>query len=116
MSTQDTIESVGTLLVHSKDMQELSSITPFSDECVGSLLVHQADVQELGEMPTPEVPEVNLKKRVSAGTLLVPTSDLRSPQQQNNQGTPPKASLARRITDRLNGPAPRDEEADSWAD
>ena len=34
-------------------------------ECVGTLLVHTSDVQELSEAPAPHLPEVNIKKRVT---------------------------------------------------
>jgi len=46
-------ECVGSLLVHSSDVQELTN-TPSKrtqDECVGTLLVHQTDVQELSDVP-----------------------------------------------------------------
>ena len=112
MSNPDRIECVGTLLVHSKDVQELSVPVPATrDECVGSLLVHQSDVQEVSAAEDPGF-AVNLQKRVSAGTLLVPSSDLQSPQQDSA----PQGSLRRRITDRLNGPPPKDDEADKWVD
>jgi hypothetical protein len=114
MSSPDKVECVGTLLLHSSDLQEpLSSTRPqASDECVGSLLVHQSDMQELSQEMEPKR-EMNLQKRVSAGTLLVSSSDLRSEPAREES---PKGSLRRRITDRLNSPAPKDEEADTWAD
>ena len=49
---KDPVECVGSLLVHSKDVQELTTehvIPKAHDEMVGSLLVHQADVQELSD-------------------------------------------------------------------
>lgn len=63
-------ECVGSLLVHSKDVQELSSVPPPSstskDECVGSLLVHAKDVQELSDVPTS-----NLVRRVTEKVVQV---------------------------------------------
>ena len=97
-------------------------------ECVGSLRVSSQDMQELSDAPTPSfsgrhipLPEVFLQKRVSAGTLLVPSADLNSPEheepvpkQQDGPDTSP--TLRKRITERLNGPAPADSEVDTWAD
>ena len=103
-----------------KDVQELSDLptpqlmgqspqdlvpnmtTNHPDECVGTLLVHPQDVQELSS--------VKVAKRPTVGTLLVPSQDL-----QELTESPP-STLRRRITDRMNGPAPKDEDADTWAD
>lgn len=79
-------------------------------ECVGTLLVHSSDVQELSDAPAPHLPEVNLQKRVTAGTLLLPPEDMDSPPKEaKDVGSP---SLQRRITERLNGPAPPLEETE----
>ncbi|KAG7354056.1 hypothetical protein IV203_003412 [Nitzschia inconspicua] len=114
--TNDTTECVGTLLVPSSNLKELSAATNNDVvECVGSLLVHTSDVQELSSMSVAStLPTVNLRQRVTAGTLLVKSDDLRSPDQERN--TENNVSFRKRLTKRLNGPAPADEEADSWAD
>ena len=76
---EDQVECVGSLLVHSSDLQELSEEAALGNkgdakttiECVGSLVVPSHDVEELSEAKSPQV---NLQKRVTAvGTLLVPT-------------------------------------------
>jgi len=78
---EDQVECVGSLLVHSSDVQELTDEAALGNkgnakntvECVGSLVVPSHDVEELSDV---KLPEVNLKKRVTAvGTLLVPTDD-----------------------------------------
>ena len=97
MSNPDQVECVGTLLVHSSDVQELSANTKTIEESSAS----------------------NLQRRVTAGTLLVPSSDLRSPvekQEEHHDESSPKGSLRRRITEKLTSPAPPDEDADNWAD
>lgn len=80
--------------------------TPIADkvECVGSLLLHTKDIQELSEAPAPHLPEVNIKKRVTE--LLVAKGD--GTVSKESQVASP--SLRRRITDRLNGPATPTEE------
>jgi hypothetical protein len=94
-------------------------------ECVGSLLVSTHDVQDLSDAPEvhiPSFPEGNLKRRVTAGTLLVSSTDLKTPAgeesdpKQDGPDTSGATTLRKRITNRLNGPAPEDSEADSWAD
>ena len=96
-------------------------------ECVGSLLVHTSDMQELSDHNAVQaelLPAVNLQKRVTAvGTLLVNQNDLDSssgsgsgsnnnPNAEENDSP----SIVRRITKALQGPAPDDAEADTWAD
>ena len=85
-------------------------------ECVGSLLIHTSDVQELSEVSTSSSssPGANIQKRMTAaGTLIVPSDSLASPScSTKNKGGSPNASpsIVRRVTERLNGPAaPRDE-------
>ena len=104
-------------------------------ECVGSLLVSSQDMQELSDAPTPSfsdvhiptpssLPEVYLKKRVTAGTLLVSSADLNSPERHQEEAVPKQQdgpdtaspTLRKRITNHLNGPAPADSEVDTWAD
>jgi hypothetical protein len=77
----DQVECVGSLLVHSSDVQELTDEAALGNkgdakntiECVGSLVVPSQEVEELNDV---KLPEVNLKKRVTAvGTLLVPSDD-----------------------------------------
>jgi hypothetical protein len=102
---KDKVECVGTLLVSSHDMQELSDApTPsFAD-------VH---------VPRPSFPEVYLKKRVTAGTLLVSSTALNSSEEETvpkQDGLDTSPTLRKRITARLNGPAPDDSEVDTWAD
>jgi hypothetical protein len=106
-------ECVGSLLVHQSDMKELSEATARQGdgvECVGSLLVHSSDVQELSES-SPALPAVNLKQRISVGTLLVTSEDIRSPGK-----TEGGVSIQKRITNKMTGPSPPDDEADTWAD
>jgi hypothetical protein len=113
----DKVECVGTLLVHSSDLQGLSGETRRNEEveCVGSLLVHSSDVKELSSDRTPVVlPQVNLRSRVTVGTLLVASNDLRSPEEDKMRDK--AISIQRRYTDRMTGPAPGDDESDSWAD
>eukprot|EP00547_Thalassionema_nitzschioides_P006126 CAMPEP_0194214618 /NCGR_PEP_ID=MMETSP0156-20130528/15936_1 /TAXON_ID=33649 /ORGANISM="Thalassionema nitzschioides, Strain L26-B" /LENGTH=78 /DNA_ID=CAMNT_0038942919 /DNA_START=113 /DNA_END=349 /DNA_ORIENTATION=+ len=78
MSDQDKVECVGSLLVHSSDLQELSSTALASPECAE--LIEQRKLQVKPEHKAPKV------------------------------------SLRRRITEKMAGPAPKDEEADTWAD
>jgi hypothetical protein len=60
------------------------------------------------------LPEAStLNRRVSVGTLLVPPSDLKSP---DKDPAAKPSSLRRRITDLLNGPPPADEEVENWVD
>jgi hypothetical protein len=103
---KDVVECVGTLLVSSHDVQELSDVPTPS-------LLSEAHI------PTPSFPDVYLKKRVSAGTLLVSPKDLKSPEEkpvpkQDDGDT--SSTLRKRITNRLTGPAPPDSEVDTWAD
>ena len=119
--SSDPTECFGTLLVHSSDMKEFSERTQNDDgspvECVGSLLVHSTDVQELSEKTTIpiELPTVNLRQRVTAGTLLVKPDDVRSPEEEDH-GKKGGVSIQKRLTNTLQGPAPGDDEADTWAD
>ena len=63
----DPVECVGSLLVHTSDVQELSESPPEpKDEMVGSLLVSQKDVQELTtEADATATKTVNLAKRLT---------------------------------------------------
>jgi len=68
-------ECVGSLLVASSDVQELSDVAPPNAECVGSMLVDSKDLVELSDAPKPELP--GLQKRATAvGTLFVDREDL----------------------------------------
>jgi hypothetical protein len=93
-------------------------------ECVGSLLIHSHDVQELDSdhIPSPMPSVANLKKRPTVGTLLVPTHTDTTPTDQS-QPTPPKedtdgdkksSSLMRRITDTFKVPDPDESGYDEW--
>jgi hypothetical protein len=86
-------------------------------------------MQELSDAPTPSFsyvdistpsfPEVYLKNRVTAGTLLVSSTDLKSPKEEpvpKQDGPDTSPTLRNRITNHLNGPAPANSEADTWAD
>ena len=123
--TQGKTECVGSLLVHSSDLQELSTYKtePEKDPnvCVGSLIMHVHDVQELDTdhipFPQPSTPVEDLKKRTAVGSLLLPPVDLKTPTTQASSLESPKfPSLVRRFTDKMQGPAPEDGEADCWAD
>ena len=111
--TQPT-ECVGSLLVHQSDMKELSAASNHDPavECVGSLLVPTNYVKELSDPASPSLPSVNLKQRISVGTLLVTPEDVRSPEQAHTGAV----TLQKRITNTLTGPSPPDEEAETWAD
>ena len=100
---------------------------PDQVECVGTLLVHSSDVQELSEISNTQANKesfgANLQRRVTVGTLLVPSSDLKSPEEKDEEHSKeasPMASMTmritRRITDKLNSQAPPDEDCDNWAD
>jgi hypothetical protein len=113
MTSRD--EAVGTLLVHQSDMKELSQASPReADEAVGTLLVHQSDMKELSSAEKPHLPEVNLTKRVTVGTLLVTPQDLESTPEEKQQ----EASIRRRITEALHKPPPDDgdDPVDQWRD
>ena len=107
------VECVGSLLVPSRDVQELSLENRTTSECVGSLLVDSKDIQELGSSPmmASSFTQVNLQKRVTVGTLLVPPDDLKTTHEESSS-----PSLARRVTERLQGPPPDDADTDMWAD
>ena len=81
-SAEEQVECVGSLLVHSSDLQELSSSSSPKTECVGSMLVQSSDMQELSDsspnphFPDMHLPAINLQKRVTVGTLLVQQDDL----------------------------------------
>jgi hypothetical protein len=92
---------------------------PHVDECVGTLLIPSTDLQELSHTSSPKsfAPGlVNIKKRVTVGSLMVQSSDLNTTPQDNTLPESSVKTLQRRITKRLQGPAPDDSEADSWAD
>lgn len=65
------------------------------------------------------LPTVNLRQRVTAGTLLVKPDDLRSETHEEHRATTNNSggvSLQKRLSNTLTGPAPADDEADTWAD
>jgi hypothetical protein len=76
------------------------------------------DLQELSSTSSPKSPAglVNIKKRVTVGSLLVQSSDLNTTPQDKPLPESSVKTLRRRITKHLQGPAPDDSEADSWAD
>lgn len=82
------------------------------DECIGSLLVHAADVQKLSQgsptQPTFKT-SINLQKRVTVGTLLVPSDQLDTTASKST-------TLTRRITNALSGPAMTEEELELWSE
>ena len=57
-----------------------------------------------GHVDNPSTPkrEVNLKKRITVGSLLIPSSDMDSP--PTTPEAPPQPSLARRLTNKLQPP------------
>ena len=97
----NSFECVGSLLVNTSDMKELSEVDPPMNnnqmmmhmsapnlshdvECVGSLVLPTHDIKELSDAgpltPTGGTTSTsNLKRRVTVGTLLVSTDDLQSP-------------------------------------
>ena len=100
----NSFECVGSLLVPTSDMKELSEVDPpiainnnqmtmmhmsapnlsHDVECVGSLVLPTHDIKELSDAgpltPTGGTTSTsNLKRRVTVGTLLVSTDDLQSP-------------------------------------
>jgi hypothetical protein len=93
--------------ITSKTKADHLIMTSDNKECVGTLLVNTKDVQELSDAPALHFPEVvNLKKRMT-GTLMVNAEDLAT--HKAEPGTP---TLARRVTERLQGPAPPVEETE----
>lgn len=90
MSSAPPNECVGTLLVHQRDMMDLTAQVKDDDkvEAVGTLLVHTKDLQELSQSTT-----------IRNG----------SEDESDNPG-----GLIRRITKTLNAPAPDVDEADLW--
>jgi hypothetical protein len=118
--SNDPTECIGTFLVQSSYLKELSGMSKNHDEveCVGTLLVHSSDVKELSDRPSDSLslPTVNLSKRVTAGTLLVMPDDLRSPEQHDSPNNDAGVSIQKRLHNTLNGPPPADSEADTWAD
>ena len=92
--TDEKKECVGSLLVASSDVQELSEVAAASKittECVGSMLVDSQDLKELSEAPAPHLPSGLLQKRDTAvGTLLIHKEDLEthndSSQSKTQQG------------------------------
>lgn len=84
-------------------------------ESVGSLLLPSTDLQELSSSPkSPGL--VNLKKRVTVGSLLVQSSDLNTRHQDASASGSTVTSLRRRISENLKGPPPCDSDAACWAD
>jgi len=83
MTTSDkqeqATECVGSLLVHTSDLQELSEVAAPSimmlqtrkTECVGTMLVDTEDLRELSAVAAP-----TLQKRATVGTLLVAPEDV----------------------------------------
>lgn len=124
MTINDEVECVGSLLIPTKEVQELSTSVPATEnECVGSLLVHSKDVQEVstGSPILTKSTLLNLKKRHTVGTLLVESGvgsshKLSSPGGDHTSNSFNATSLRRRVTERMTGPPPGDEEADTWAD
>lgn len=93
--------------------------------CVGSVLLPSHDVQELDSdhipVPKPSPDAVkDLKKRATVGSLLLPPFHAATADQvaKSNKDSPSNKSpsLVRRITDKMQGPAPDDADADEWAD
>ena len=137
----DKLECVGSLIVHSQDVRELSGMpttyTTSSEPnvCVGSVLLPSHDVQELDSvhMPTtmaaavsPDVTK-DLKKRPTAGTILLPPPLLHPEHVSNktsrddsgiDQEKSSSPSLMRRITKKLMEPASPDADEDYqfWTD
>jgi hypothetical protein len=104
-------------------------------ECVGSLLVHSHDVQELdsNHIPSPSImPSVaTLQKHPTVGTLLVPTTTTDNTTAGADESSAPTSSsgetkeqgdaeqqkspsLIRRITEKLNFDVPEDCDYDEW--
>jgi hypothetical protein len=93
-------------------------------ECVGSLLIHSHDVQELDSNHIPSaMPSVaTLQKRPTVGTLLVPTDNENSTsstttatdQSSKDNDKQSSPSLIRRITDKLIVDIPEDCDYDEW--
>ena len=97
----NSFECVGSLLVNTNDMKELSEVDATINnnqmtmmhmsapnlshdvECVGSLVLPTHDIKELSSSgpltPTDGGGSTTLKRRVTVGTLLVSTDDLQSP-------------------------------------
>ena len=124
MTINDEVECVGSLLIPTKDVQELStSATEADNECVGSLLVHSKDAQVVstGSPIVTKSALSHLKTRHTVGTLLVgagvgSSENLASPRDQESSNSFTATSIRRRVTERMTGPPPADEEADTWAD
>jgi hypothetical protein len=121
------VECVGSLLVPTSDVQELSerqaAQAKSSSECVGSVIVSSSDMRGVS----------NLTRRstTAVGTLLVEEKDLQpstatEEEQHSNSDSENKepslvkritdTPLARRITKVLEGPPPNDDEPDHWCD
>ena len=85
------------------------------DEAVGTLLVHQKDLQELSKSGPPmSPPQVNLKKRVTVGTLLVPPSDLESTPEEKVMEANIKRRVTKAVNDALNAPPPDVDDPSQW--
>jgi hypothetical protein len=110
-----------------KDERSASTLTEMEAakdkiECVGSLLIHSHDVQELDSAHIPSsMPDVaTLKKRPTVGTLLVPTSSTdtvpsqTTPSNKDKDDAEKSPSLIRRITELCQPPDPDESGYDEW--
>mmetsp|Transcript_3825 Transcript_3825/g.4574 ORF Transcript_3825/g.4574 Transcript_3825/m.4574 type:complete len:92 (+) Transcript_3825:160-435(+) len=87
---------------------------PTNHECVGTLLIPSQDVQELtveASSPPGLHDEVTLQRRGTTGTLLLNPQDLQTHAHDKD------VTLQRRITTTLQEmPVPDDEDAGNWPD
>jgi hypothetical protein len=141
----DKMECVGSLLVHSHDLQELSDLTrtkveasssrPATDTgdfvsnpqlcaTVGTLLLPPFDFNDFVHHHHHHhhhaTTSVDDDHNATKPTATATTTTTAQPATRNNtdqeQDKSPAASLVRRITNKLQGPAPNDDEAELWAD
>ena len=78
-------------------------------------MVHSKDVQEVSKgSPVLKKPTLPGRK-ATVGTLLLSPKELNSPVSENSEPLT-VASIRRRVTNRLNGPAPSDQDVETWAD
>jgi hypothetical protein len=119
---EDTRECVGSLLIPSHDLQELSALTHTSQqekdeedtrECVGSLLIPSHDLQELSALTHTQQQDKKKNEdptRECLGSLLIPSHDLQelstlthaisTPPAPAQQDDPPsKESVSQEILD-----------------
>lgn len=91
-------ECVGSLLIHQRDMLDLSASSSKTthNEAVGTLLVSQSDMKELSHH--------EVKAACSDGTAVDGTT------------APSQSNLIRRITKTMMGPPPDDDQCEIWAD